>query len=620
MRHKIAISIVCLLLVGAVLSVLQCSGGGSGPGAQTELTKFSSYSELKNFLKESTQAYAQRGEGLGILKFFGSDALASESADGANDGYSTTNIQVAGVDEADIVKTDGQFIYLVSGKTVFIVKAYPPEEARVLSKIELDETVVGLFINGDRLIVLGNQGWMYAIKEYQAEDSALVMPAGPKTYVKVYDVSDRESPMLKREIAVDGEYVGSRMVSDYVYAIISEPAYEQDNEISLPRIDLGSGETTIPAWEIYKCDVYDYGYMFTTIVAVNTQKDDEEAARQMLLLGASSNLYVSLENIYITSTRWLSGGDSEETAVHRIHIEEGKIEYQASGEFPGRVLNQFSMDEYQGVFRVATTTWEQAGFERGATSQNNLYVLDANLDIVGRLENLAPGESIYSARFMGERCYLVTFVKIDPLFVIDLRDPYNPKVLGELKVTGYSDYLHPYDENHIIGIGKEAVEAVEGDFAWYQGVKIALFDVSDVENPKEVANYEIGDRGTDSEALRDHKAFLFDKSTGLLVLPILLAEIDQSKYPYPDPSAYGEYVWQGAYVFDISLEEGFQLRGGITHYENGGDLSQEGYYFWGPESVQRSLYIGDVLYTISQAKIKVNSLENLDYINEVELQ
>jgi inhibitor of cysteine peptidase len=620
MRHKIAISIVCLLLVGTVLSVLQCCGSRSGPVATTELTKFSSYTELKNFLKESTQAYAQRGEGLGILKVFGSDALASESADGANGGYSTTNIQVAGVDEADIVKTDRQFIYLASENTIFIIKAYPPEEAQVLSKIELDETVVGLFINGDRLIVLENQGGIYATKEYWAEDTGPVVPTEPETCVKVYDVSDRESPTLKREIAVDGEYVGTRMVGDYVYAIVSKPAYEQDDEVSLPKIDLGNGATDIPAWEIYKCDVEDYGYMFTTIVAVNSQKDDEEAARQTLLIGASSNLYVSLENIYITSTRWLSDSGSEETAVHRIHIAEGEIEYQASGEFPGRVLNQFSIDEYQGVFRVATTTWEQAGSLRGATSQNNLYVLDANLDIVGKLENLAPRESIYSARFMGERCYLVTFQKVDPLFVIDLRDPYNPKVLGELKITGYSDYLHPYDENHIIGIGKEAVEAVEGDFAWYQGVKIALFDVSDVENPKEVAKYEIGDRGTDSEALRDHKAFLFDKSKGLLVLPILLAQIDPSKYPYPDPSAYGDYVWQGAYVFDISLEGGLQLEGRVTHYENDDALKQEGYYFGGPESVQRSLYIGDVLYTISQAKIKMNTLENLDYLNEVELQ
>ncbi|MBM4463220.1 MAG: hypothetical protein FJ012_07760 [Chloroflexi bacterium] len=618
MRHKIAISIVCLLLLGAVLSVVQCGGDGSGPGAQTGLTKFSSYLELKDFLKKGTQAYAQRG---GILKFFRSDALASESAGGANGGYSTTNIQVEGVDEADIVKTDGQFIYLVSGTTVFIVRAYPPGEARILSKIKLGETVVGLFISGDRLIVLENQSGMYIAKDFRAEEKKLMMPIAPKTYIKVYDVSDRESPILKREIAVDGDYVGSRMMGNYVYAIISVSAYEQDDEINLPQIDLGDGAMTIPAWEIYKCDVEDYGYMFTTIMAVNTQKDGEEANYETLLVGASSNLYVSLKNIYITSTRWLNDSEySERTAIHRIHIENGNIEYQASGEVPGRVLNQFSMDEYQDVFRVATTAWKQTWSERGAISQNNLYTLDVNLDIIGSLKNLAPGESIYSARFMGEKCYLVTFKKVDPLFVIDLKDPYSPKVLGELKITGYSDYLHPYDENHVIGIGKEAVEAVEGDWAWYQGVKIALFDVSDVANPKEMAKYEIGDRGTDSEALRDHKAFLFDKARDLLVLPILLAEINKTQYPYFDPSAYGEYVWQGAYVFDISLKEGIQLKGRVSHYKGNGDPGQEGYYFWGPESVQRSLYIGDVLYTISQAKIKMNSLENLDYINEVNLQ
>ncbi len=203
---------------------------------------------------------------------------------------------------------------------------------------------------------------------------------------------------------------------------------------------------------------------------------------------------------------------------------------------------------------------------RDAKSTNNVYVLDQNLDIYGRLENLAPGEQIYSARFMGNRCYLVTFKKVDPLFVIDLTDPGQPEVLGELKITGYSDYLHPYDENHVIGIGKEAVAAEEGDFAWYQGVKISLFDVSDVANPKEIAKYEIGDRGTDSPVLNDHKAFLFDRSKNLLVLPVSVAEIDPSQYPGGMPSwAYGEVVWQGAYVFDISLERGLELRGKITH-------------------------------------------------------
>jgi len=276
------------------------------------------------------------------------------------------------------------------------------------------------------------------------------------------------------------------------------------------------------------------------------------------------------------------------------------------------------MDEHQGYLRVATTT-DDFSPEGGVTLANQVYVLDGDMDIIGRLENLAPGEQIHSARFMGHRCYLVTFRSIDPLFVIDLKDPYNPRVLGELKVTGYSDYLHPFDENHIIGIGKETV-AASGDFAWYQGVKISLFDVSDVSAPKEIAKYEIGDRGTDSPVLSDHKALLFDRSRNLLVIPVQVAQIDAKDYPYGiPPNAYGEPVWQGAYVFNISLEKGLEFRGGITHC-TGADFSQYGYFYSSDCFVERSLFIDDVLYTVSDAKVKMNDLGTLDEINEVTLQ
>jgi len=163
------------------------------------------------------------------------------------------------------------------------------------------------------------------------------------------------------------------------------------------------------------------------------------------------------------------------------------------------------------------------------------------------------------------------------------------------------------------------VGAEEGDFAWYQGVKISLFDVSDVSNPVEIDKYEIGDRGTDSPVLGDHKALLFDKSRNLLVIPVLVAEIDEAKYPGEvPPYTYGDCVWQGAYVFDISLD-GLVLKGRITHLENDIELMKSGYYFFSPYSVKRSLYIGNVLYTISDKKVKMNNLENLDEINEVEL-
>jgi uncharacterized secreted protein with C-terminal beta-propeller domain len=237
-----------------------------------------------------------------------------------------------------------------------------------------------------------------------------------------------------------------------------------------------------------------------------------------------------------------------------------------------------------------------------------------NMSIVGRLENLAPGEHIYSARLLGKRGYLVTFVQIDPLFVIDLSDPTKPTVLGELKIPGYSNYLHPYDENHIIGIGKETLPSEQGFFAWYQGVKISLFDVSNVSNPIQMANFTIGDRGTDSPILYDHKAFLFDKEKNLLVIPVTVAKVATEKYPRGvDPSAYGQPVWQGAYVFNITLQQGLVYRGGITHIDNSTGIWDYEHY------VQRSLYIENVLYTISQAQVKLNDLNDLVFIKTIEI-
>jgi uncharacterized secreted protein with C-terminal beta-propeller domain len=306
------------------------------------------------------------------------------------------------------------------------------------------------------------------------------------------------------------------------------------------------------------------------------------------------------------------------TKINRAKIDQEKITFVAKGEVPGYLLNQFSMDEYKGYFRITTTTqnnWRT--FSEQEPSKNNVYVLDMNLDIVGSLEDLAPGEQIYSTRFMGDRCYMVTFRNIDPLFVIDLSDPTAPTVLGELKVTGYSGYLHVYDENHVLGIGKETEYVLKEDFAWYQGIKISLFDVSDVSNPREIAKYEIGDRGTDSPILYDHKSLLFDKEKNLLVIPVMVAEIDENRYDDQIPDwAHGEFVWQGAYILDISLNE-IELRGQITHMEDG--TPEPYYYYYSKDIVVRSLYIEDVLYTISSMKLKMNNLETLTEMNEVEL-
>jgi inhibitor of cysteine peptidase len=217
-----------------------------------------------------------------------------------------------------------------------------------------------------------------------------------------------------------------------------------------------------------------------------------------------------------------------------------------------------------------------------------------SLNIVGELPNLAPGERIYSARFMSDRCYLVTFKQVDPFFVIDLSNPTEPKVLGYLKIPGFSGYLHPYDENHIIGIGKQD-----------NNVKLSLFNVTNVTAPTETAKFIVSGDWSDSTVLTDHKAFLFDKSKQLLALPVSISFMD-SRY-------YTKNYWQGAYVFNITLSDGFVLRGNVTHQENSVGGWESGY------RVKRALYIENVLYTMSDKKMKMNNLEDLALLNDIEL-
>jgi uncharacterized secreted protein with C-terminal beta-propeller domain len=279
------------------------------------------------------------------------------------------------------------------------------------------------------------------------------------------------------------------------------------------------------------------------------------------------------------------------------------------------------MDEYNTFFRIATTTGYS--WDNNNPSKNNIFVLDENLVQVSSIEDIASGEQIYSARFLGDKAYLVTFKNTDPFYTIDMSDPYNPEILGYLKIPGYSNYLHPYDETHIIGIGKDTIESGNPNFAWYQGIKIALFDVSDFENPVEVDKIIIGDRGTDSPALYDHKAFLFSKEKELLVIPISLYEINEetkNKYDtFPGPD-YGEFTFQGAFVFKLNLN-GFEYRGRITHADDDEKLEYENWWYWGTASsyITRSLYIENILYTISNSMVKMNSLLDLAEINSVEL-
>lgn len=686
---KLAAVIIATLLVSFIFPLLPAI-------PENNPKKFASYEELKSFV--SPVSYGSFGES------FATTAMRSESqvaAESQTKEYSPTNIQVAGVDEADIVKSDGKYLYVVSGNKVIIADAYPAESARILSEIKLDGTPTEIFINKDKLVVFGSENSYISKPTIPSPEIARseIYPRYPNTFIKVYVVSDRENPVLARNISLSGNYFDSRMINDYVYVITNQPVYGEP--IPLPIVSSSGKITTTPASEIYYFDYPDRSYAFTNILAINTQ-NDEEPLSKTFLMGSTQNIYVSLNNIYVVYTKRLSefhimdrliddvivpivpadvqnkikaaksetstykrlqiaaeilrdyteqlnpteqanfmktvqekmlqmqmeiAKETEKTIIHKISINGGKVEYQTNSEVPGHVLNQFSMDEHDGYFRIATTTNPRSGFASPrfatqlqtasipiagsfvstvaarttptdvlvtpmrATTSNNVYILDGDLRIVGKLENLAPGERIYSVRFIGDKGYMVTFRQIDPLFVISL-NPANPEVLGYLKIPGVSDYLHPYDENHLIGIGRDATE--EGRI---QGLKLSLFDVTDVSNPKEISKFIIGESGASSEALRDHKAFLFSKTKGLLVIPVNLVEKNYRQ-------------WQGAFVFGIDLNNGFDIKGRVSHSNGGYDYQAQ---------IRRSLYIDDVLYTVSGKMIKMNSLESLEEINNIEL-
>ncbi len=603
------------------------------------LPMFASCSALQDALKE-----AQKTNNRFILeeKIALPTPQASTSADSAAPGYSATNVQVTGVDEADIVKTDGKYIYTISHGKLSIIKAYPADQATLASQTVLSITPQELFI-GDKTAVVFGTSTPQILKE-QGDTAAILRSNLSRSFtaIQIFDISDTTRPALVRTMELEGSYLTSRKIGSQVYIVVnSYPDYTildtnapPDEIVPLYRVMEGS-ETSQAFHPVAGCADIAYfpdvvAEQFVTVASFDLAKNPSDLHKETIL-GSGQNVYASDQALYVAATKnsgnwWL--GDvtdvtgQETTTVHVFDLKNGTVSYRGNLEAPGNVLNQFSMDENNGYFRIATTRGHVSRtFLPGQQPSSGVYVFDKNLDRTGKIDELAPGEQIYSARFVGDRVYLVTFQKVDPLFVIGLSDPREPILLGKLKIPGFSDYLHPYDENHIIGLGKEAIPSEEGNFSWYQGMKLALFDVTDVTNPQQMFTTSIGDRGTDSYALHDHKAFLFDKSKNILVIPVLLAEISsEQKQLTTAPTTYGEFTYQGAFVYNLTLDGGFVEKGRITHYVIDDAFKKSGYNYYGDgNSIQRILYIGRSLYTISENKIKINSLDTLDPQGEVQL-
>ncbi|NLW06706.1 MAG: hypothetical protein GX039_01805 [Clostridia bacterium] len=653
-----------LLLVLTSPLALKISAAASKDKAEN-LPVVGSYENLKKLLRQAEQKGTPRYSGITRLMAVEAEATtaaagpsAAPPAAGKSAGaviagdYATTNVQVQGVDEADIVKTDGRYIYQVNNQRVIIVRAYPAENMQVVSSLQFkgeEFTPQELYVDDKYLVVIGTavNNTPY-LKSEQPQAYIYPPPYYRQSMVKalVYDLADKSNPQLIRELELEGYYVSSRKIGTALYLVANKNiGYRILTEntpdlLPLYRDSANGTEFNRIGYERirYFPDFIEPNYML--IAGINLDRPKEAAAVDAYL-GAGENIYASLENLYVAVSHYEyeqpaimpgTGGIARlglvppiehSTTIYRFALEQGRPSYTGKGKIPGTILNQFAMDEYQGYFRIATTDgdmWRDDEY----TSKNNIYILGSSLNVVGRLEGIAPGERIYAARFMGKRGYLVTFKNVDPFFVLDLQDPGEPKVLGALKIPGYSDYLHPYDANHIIGFGKDTVEISQvdrqgksaGSMAFYQGLKLALFDVTDVQNPVEKFKVVIGDRGTDSELLRNHKALLFAKDKNLLAFPLTLMEIkDGSAINYGSFPPYGEFTFQGAYVYNLDLVNGFTLKGRISHLSEEDYLQAGQFHYNSDSNIERILYIGDVLYTVSKTMIKANSLSDLTPIN-----
>ncbi|HHZ02542.1 MAG TPA: hypothetical protein GX396_06345 [Tissierellia bacterium] len=598
--------------------------GDTFPLEKNVITTVGSKENLIALLEYNSKLYNYiwGGRGIAIDSVAGSDGLASEApsveqeATSAKDS-SNTNQQVEGVQEGDIIKNDGKYIYVNTGRGLKIIDSNP-ENPKVVYTVPVPEntSINEIFIAENKLIVIGQNSFFYIMDEpvTDAPDKtfeAYIMPPRyyeDRTNVLIYNIENIEKPVLEREYLFDGNYVSGREIDNNLYLITNKYInlgynfyQKEDIEVPLPYYtDVLKNKRNEFGYENIKYfpNYIDSRYMYT--VGINLS-DIESQPHVDVYLGGSNTIYVSNENMYTAVTDYsydyrIEQGElyspeyTTSTVIYKFKLNEGKIGTAVQGEVPGTIINQFSMDEHKKNFRIATTT----GDMWNNTSKNNLYILDENLKIIGKLEGLAPGERIYSTRFAGDRAYMVTFRQVDPLYVIDTSNPRAPLVKGMLKIPGYSTYLHLVDENYILGFGYDTEESEWGGTVT-GGFKISMFDVSDINRPKETFTEVIGSRGTYSELLYNHKALMFSLSKGLMAFPVNRTS-DNYKTDF-----------NGAYVYNIT-NDSITLKNQITHRK--ADMT------YGNE-VRRIIYIGDYLYTFSDNIMQVHSLKTDQQISEL---
>lgn len=424
------------------------------------------------------------------------DMGSSASNTGAALSYSKTNLQEAGVDEADIIKTDGKYLYVMKATgSVRMIRAEGKtlEVEGTIMLEALNETPQEMYVDGDilNLIVTGSRTTLDS--DDTQEDT---YTANTENYTKIYtyDISDRSVPQLRGTVKQKGTYSTSRKNGDVIYLFTQ--FYPQINDADqidtyVPAVNGARLEST----DIYLPE-YQNSSSYLVISSVSNRRPDEVIDKKAIV-SAADNFYVSNDNIYIANANWSS--DTAMTQILKFSCQKGKIRAKGAADLKGFLNDSFSMNEYNGYIRIVLTDYS------GDTQTNALYVLDDALEVCGSITDIAEGEEIRSARFLGDTGYFVTFKETDPLFSVDLSDPADPKVLGELKITGFSSYLHFYGENKLLGVGNE----VDPETGAYTGIKLAMFDVSDPSNVKQLHKFVIKDT-YDCPLFYDYKAAMID--------------------------------------------------------------------------------------------------------------
>ena len=593
---------------------------------QDEVQSLAGEEELRTYftrlLKLQKDNPFYRGFGEGVEE---AEDSASGEASGIGGGeHSSTNNQVEGIDEGDIVQTDGDYLYSVSESRVVISDIRDPENMELASVVKFDgETYPEkLFLSDGTLAVISSR---FSLMETDDEaEMESFMPYSGLTVVSLYDVSSPDNPKLIREFGNEGSFNNARLSNGVLHYVSNVfPNYwilEEQPDIELrPRLfDSNKNEEFEPlSYEDLTILPGTMEGSYSVITSLNLETPASNEISTKGFLGGNEQLYMSEQSLYLTASAFETAegefGDTSlwvpqqaDTEIFKFGLDGIAVEFVASARVRGSLLNQFSMDEFDGHFRLATT--EGAAWEPASEPKNHLFILDGQLEQVGSVEDLAPSERIYSVRFMGGRAYMVTFRETDPLFAIDVSDPAAPEVLGELKIPGFSNYLHPLDENHLIGFGYETrIEPVKGGGEpriVTGGMKLSLFDVSDMSDPKETDTEIIGGPGTYSALQYDHKALFRHEQQSLFGFPVSIYDGDGMEYI--------EFQAEGALLYSIT-PQGIELAADLTQ------ASDQPYEDWNT-SVQRMAYAKDALYTVANAEIKSYRLSDFESLGSLPLQ